>query len=90
LNGADLRKQTLLNRKAQLATLMAKVTDGIGVSQYIEGAADVIFENTCKLTCEGIVAKQKDLEYKRRQCQRWLAIKKTDTPAMQPVRDETF
>jgi bifunctional non-homologous end joining protein LigD len=90
LDGADLRKQKLLDRKARLAKLLSKAKDGIEFNEHLEGEGHVIFEHACKLGCEGIVAKRKDLPYESGRSKRWLKIKNPDSPAMQRVRDETF
>jgi bifunctional non-homologous end joining protein LigD len=59
LDGADLRKQKLLDRKARLAKLLSKVKNGIEFNEHLEGEGHAIFEHACKLGCEGIVAKRR-------------------------------
>jgi ATP-dependent DNA ligase len=80
----------LLDRKKRLANLIAKVKDGIEFVEHLEGEGPMIFEHACKLGCEGIVAKRKDLTYESGRSKRWLKIKNPESPAMQRVRDETF
>jgi ATP-dependent DNA ligase len=48
LDGADLRKQKLLDRKARLAKLLSKVKDGIEFNEHIEGEGHLIYEHACK------------------------------------------
>src|ERR1700704_5441341 len=62
-DGDEVRKLKLLDRKTRLARLLSKVKDGIEFNQHIEGEGHLIFEHACKLGCEGIVAKRKDLPY---------------------------
>ena len=57
LDGDDVRRQPLLDRKARLAKLVAKVRDGIEFNEHIEGDGAVIFQHACHLGHEGIVAK---------------------------------
>jgi bifunctional non-homologous end joining protein LigD len=90
LNGEDFRKRALLDRKTRLQKLLAKTEDAVQFNEHIEGAGSAVFQHACKLGCEGIVAKRKDLPYKSGRSRRWLKIKNPDSPAMQRVRDGTF
>ena len=90
LDGDDVRKRPLLERKARLAKLIAQVRDGIEFVEHIEGDGADIFRAACKLGHEGVVAKRKDLAYESGRSKRWLKIKNPDSPAVQRVRDETF
>ena len=64
LDGDDVRRQPLLDRKARLAKLIAKVRGGIEFGEHIEGDGADIFKARLQLGHEGIVAKRKDLPYK--------------------------
>jgi bifunctional non-homologous end joining protein LigD len=63
LQGTEVRKQPLLERKSLLADLLKKVSDGIEFNEHLEGPGPAIFEHACKLGHEGIVAKRRDLPY---------------------------
>jgi bifunctional non-homologous end joining protein LigD len=57
LEGTEVRKQPLVERKELLADFLAKVKDGIEFNDHIEGVAGhVVFDHACKLGHEGIVA----------------------------------
>jgi hypothetical protein len=90
LNGDDFRRFPLLDRKTQLQKILAKTKDAIHYNEHIEGEGPVVFEHACKLGCEGIVAKRKDLPYESGRSKRWLKIKNPDRPAMQRIRDRSF
>jgi ATP-dependent DNA ligase len=90
LDGTDFRPKPLLDRKARLAKVIAKVRDGIELNEHIEGDGADIFKAACKLGHEGIIAKRKDLPYESGRSKRWLKIKNPDSPAMQRILDETF
>ena len=90
LDGEEVRRRPLLDRKARLAKLVAKVRDGIEFNEHIEGDGAVIFQHACHLGHEGIVAKRKDLPYESGRSKRWLKIKNPDSLAVQRVLDETF
>jgi bifunctional non-homologous end joining protein LigD len=61
LDGEDVRKRPLLERKTRLAKLITKMRDGIEFVEHIEGDGADIFRAACKLGHEGVVAKRKDL-----------------------------
>ena len=90
LDGDEVRRRPLLDRKARLAKLIAKARDGIEYGEHIDGDGSDIFKAACRLGHEGIVAKRKDLPYESGRSKRWLKIKNPDSPAVQRVRDETF
>jgi bifunctional non-homologous end joining protein LigD len=90
LDGDDVRREPLLDRKARLAKLIAKVRGGIEFAEHIEGDGAVIFQHACHLGHEGIVAKRKNLPYDSGRSKRWLKIKNPDSPAMKRVEDGSF
>jgi ATP-dependent DNA ligase len=90
LNGDDVRRLPLLDRKTRLQKLLVKAKDGIHFNDHIEAEGHVVFEHACKLGCEGIVAKRKDLPYESRMSKRWSKIKNPDSPAMRRVEEGTF
>lgn len=90
LQGTDVRKRPLLDRKALLADLLNRVKDGTELNEHIEGYGSIIFEHACKLGHEGVVAKRKDLPYESGKSWRWLKIKKPDSAAAKRVEDGSF
>jgi bifunctional non-homologous end joining protein LigD len=90
LDGKDIAKEPLLERKARLAKLIAKVRDGIEFNQHIESDGAAVFKAACKLGHEGIVAKRKDLPYESGRSRRWLKLKNPDSPAAKRIEEETF
>src|SRR6202021_3444858 len=61
LNGFDLRKATLLERKALLRKLIAKTDILFSESFELDGAA--MFKHACKMGLEGVVSKARDSRY---------------------------
>ena len=53
LDGDDVRKRPLLDRKARLAKLIAKARGGIEFGEHIEGAGADIFRTACSLGPRG-------------------------------------
>jgi ATP-dependent DNA ligase len=90
LDGDDVRRDPLLDRKKSLVRLLTKLKGGIEYNDHIEGEGNEIFSAACELGHEGIVAKRKNLPYESGRSKRWLKIKNPDSPAMQRVLDETF
>jgi bifunctional non-homologous end joining protein LigD len=64
LNGADLRKLPLIERKAKLRRLLAKASGGIRFVEHIELDGPIVFQHACKLGLEGIVSKRRDMPYR--------------------------
>jgi bifunctional non-homologous end joining protein LigD len=58
VNGDDLRRQPLRERKLALGKLLLRSLDGIQYVEHAEGHGDRIFEAVCKLGLEGIVSKK--------------------------------
>jgi bifunctional non-homologous end joining protein LigD len=90
LDGADVRKQKLLDRKKHLARLLKAAKDGIEFNVHLEGEGSLIFEHACKLGFEGIVAKRVDLAYESGRSRRWLKIKNPDSAAAKRVEEGSF
>lgn len=90
IDGADIRRQPLVQRKGRLQRLLASPPDGLQFVEHINGDGAAIFMHACLLGHEGIVAKRRDQPYESGRSRRWLKIKNPDSPAMQRVRDETF
>src|SRR5688500_15686137 len=72
LDGVKVAIHKLIDRKMRLQNVLAKVRDGIHFNEHIEGEGPTIFAHACKLGCEGIVAKRKDLAYESGRSKRWL------------------
>jgi ATP-dependent DNA ligase len=65
LDGADLRGEPLIYRKAALARLLRRSRDGIQYIEHIEAAdGATVFDHACKLGLEGIVSKRRDSIYR--------------------------
>jgi bifunctional non-homologous end joining protein LigD len=77
LDGRDLTKLPLLERKAALADLLPPVGSGgpIRLSEHVEGAGSVVFEQACGLKLEGIISKRKDAPYVPGRSASWIKTK---------------
>jgi bifunctional non-homologous end joining protein LigD len=77
LDGKDLRKRTLKQRRAALAKLMS--AEGISAylvyADYVEGSGPQFFAQACAHGLEGIMSKRADAPYRSGRAKDWLKIK---------------
>ena len=64
LDGEDLRKRPLIERKQALKKLLASAGNGpLAYSDHVIGGADEVFANACKLKLEGLISKDANAPY---------------------------
>jgi bifunctional non-homologous end joining protein LigD len=86
LDGADLRKEPIEQRKAMLAKLLQPKQSGIVFNEHIEGLAQEIFEHACKLGYEGIVCKRIGSRYASGRSVDWVKLKNPECAAVRRER----
>jgi bifunctional non-homologous end joining protein LigD len=79
LDGKDLRKKPLRERRARLAELMAAkgVADWLVYADFVEGSGPEFFAQACAAGLEGIVSKRIDALYRSGRGKDWRKIKCT-------------
>jgi len=82
LDGQDLRRQPIEERKRMLAMLVRGPHPGIALSEHYVGDGEIVFEHACKLGCEGIVSKRLGSHYRSGRSTAWLKIKNPAAPAV--------
>ena len=78
LDGYDLTRVPLADRKRALASLLAASPAENGAlrfSDHLEGGGEAVHEQACRLGLEGIIAKRADAPYEQRRTRSWLKIK---------------
>jgi bifunctional non-homologous end joining protein LigD len=77
LDGVDLRREPLVDRKAELARLLKHVgrNSAVQLSEELEGDATVILKAVCGEGLEGIVSKRRDSPYPSGRSKEWLKTK---------------
>ena len=75
LNGDDLRRRPLVERKAALAKLLFRSRGGIQYVEHAEGHGDKMFAAVCDLGLEGIVSKKLDAPYRSGPSKGWIKVK---------------
>jgi len=75
LDGADLRGQRLVERKAALEALMKDAPKNLWYSRHVSGNGKESFEAACEMGMEGIVGKKGDSVYSGTRNGDWIKLK---------------
>ena len=89
VNGDDLRRQPLRERKLALGKLLLRSLDGIQYVEHAEGHGDKMFAAVCQLGLEGIVSKKLDAPYRSGPSKTWIKVKNPKAPAATRATDGT-
>ncbi len=82
LDGEDLRRTPIEQRKRTMAKLVRRPRAGIVVNEVFEADGGILFAHACKLGCEGIVSKRLGSTYRSGRVTHWLKIKNPKAPAV--------
>ena len=78
LDGYDLTRARLVDRKAQLEALLAPVLSPSSAIQYsdgIDGDGTALYDHATEIGLEGIVSKRKDAPYVEARSKTWVKVK---------------
>ncbi len=77
LDGEDLTKSKLIDRKAQLEKLLGKIEASslVQFSTHVTGNGQKVFDAICREGHEGIIAKEADAPYRSERTRSWLKVK---------------
>jgi bifunctional non-homologous end joining protein LigD len=75
LDHADLRREPLAQRKAQLASLVGRSTGRIRYSDHMSGDGRAVLAEACRVGLEGIVSKRLDKPYRAGRSSDWVKSK---------------
>ena len=90
LDGDDLRRKTLLKRKAALRKVLRRTKGGIQYVEHVKGDGAEMFEAVCKLGLEGIVSKRLDASYRSGPSKSWIKVENPKAAAATRIIDGTF
>jgi len=92
LDGKDLRRRPIEERKDLLAKLLHDSDSDLSIvlNQHFEGHGAIVFDNACKLGCEGIVSKRLGSTYRRGRSPLWLKVKNPNAPAVKREAEEDW
>jgi bifunctional non-homologous end joining protein LigD len=80
LDGIDLTRASLIDRKAALAQLLAGHADGVlKLSEHFTERGDIVLKHACRLSLEGIVSKLASAPYRSGRTKAWLKSKCIDS-----------
>jgi bifunctional non-homologous end joining protein LigD len=88
VNGEDIRRKPIEDRKRPLAGLLGLPHDGIALNDHDEGDGATIYRHACALGCEGIVSKRLGTPYRAGRSAHWLKIKNPSAPAVRRLEEE--
>ena len=92
LDGRDLRRRPIEERKDLLAKLLHDSDSDLGIvlNKHYEEDGETIFREACRLGCEGIVSKRLGSTYRRGRSPLWLKVKNPNAPAVKREAEEDW
>ena len=92
LDGRDLRRRPIEERKGLLAKLLHDSDPDLGIvlNKHYEEDGAIVFREACRLGCEGIVSKRLGSIYRRGRSPLWLKVKNPDAPAVRREAEEDW
>ena len=78
LDGEDLRRRPLVERKERLAALLEGAGDPLRLSEHFEEDGEVMLRHACRLSLEGLVSKRRDDSYPTGRTRSWIKSKCSD------------
>ena len=90
LDGDDLRRRPLSERKAALRKLLRRSKGGIQYVEHVEGDGAEMFAAVCKLGLEGVVSKRLTAPYRSGPSKSWIKVKNPKAAASTRVLDGAF
>jgi bifunctional non-homologous end joining protein LigD len=88
LDGDDLRRTPIEERKRILAKLLSHTHEGIAFNEHYTGDGGINFKHACALGCEGIVSKRLGSSYRSGRADCWLKIKNPAAPAVRRLEED--
>jgi bifunctional non-homologous end joining protein LigD len=90
LDGEDLRREPIEDRKHKLSRLVRTPRPGIVLNEHYEGDGEIVFAHACKLGCEGIVSKRLGSPYRSGRVGHWVKVKNPKAPAVKREAEEDW
>ena len=92
LDGKDLRRRPIEERKDLLAKLLHDSDSDLGIvlNKHYEEDGETVFREACRLGCEGIVSKRLGSTYRRGRSPLWLKVKNPNAPAVKRKAEEDW
>jgi ATP-dependent DNA ligase len=90
LDGVDLRRLPIEVRKQTLVQLLHGPYPGLALNEHYVGNGEIVYQQACKLGCEGIVSKRLGSLYRFGRSKQWLKVKNPAAPAVRREAEEEW
>jgi ATP-dependent DNA ligase len=90
LDGEDLRRMPIEQRKGKLLRLVRDRHPGIVFNAHYVVDGGIVFKNACALGCEGIVSKRLGSTYRSGRSASWVKVKNPKAPAVKREAEEDW
>jgi bifunctional non-homologous end joining protein LigD len=90
LDGHDMRRQPIEERKAALASLLPSASLSVRLCEHIEDDGAIVFKHACRMGLEGIVSKRKGSPWRSGCTRDWLKSKNQRAPAVRREAEEDW
>ena len=91
LNGKDLRREPIEQRKAALEKLLRHAKAGLLLNEHIDfDNGEMVFRHACRLGLEGIVSKRLGSHYRSGRSRHWIKSKNPAAPAVEREAEEDW
>jgi bifunctional non-homologous end joining protein LigD len=90
VDGKDLRRAPIEERKGTLAKLLRHPHAGIAYNQHYDADGAFIYKQACALGCEGIVSKRLGSSYRSGRADCWVKVKNPAAPAVRREAEEDW
>ena len=90
LDGKDLLRQPIEERKRLLAQLLKGSRLSIVLNEHFEEDGAIVFREACRLGCEGIVSKRLGSPYRSGRSPHWVKVKNPKAPAVKREAEEDW
>lgn len=90
LDGVDLRRHPIEDRKTALAKLLRKAQTGLQLCEHIDAPGGVVFAHASAIGCEGIVSKRLGSHYVSGRTDVWVKTKNPASPAVKRESEEDW
>jgi len=78
VNGFDVRRDPIEDRKRGLAHLLRKAPDIMRFNPHFEREGEAVFREACRMGFDGVVSKRRGSPYLSGRCTNWLFSRKLD------------
>jgi len=90
LDGRDLRREPIENRKDLLAKLLKGQHVSIVFNERFEDDGEAVYRAACQLSCEGVVSKRLGSHYRSGRSRDWVMVKNPNAPAVKREAEEDW